>query len=158
MKVKEFSFWLALCLSTFLGVWREQGAKTYKLTKSGAFLGTESYSHGIDNQGQVVGYWNTGINGIHGFLHSGTMVTELRTLGGAKSYALNPNSAGQIVGFADGPDGSGAFPYGNRGMTNLGPLGGLNSYISQRSRRGGARKRFVWWSVAKHSFNPLRIA
>src|SRR5947207_3366112 len=128
MKAKHFPFWLTLCLSALLGVWRNNAAQTYQLTNLGAFLGTNSYAHGINNQGQVVGYWNTGTNGVHAFLYSGGAVTDLGNLGGAKSYALNLNSAGQVVGFAEGPDGPRAFLYGDAGMTNLGPLGGLNSY------------------------------
>ena len=42
-------------------------SQTYQLTDLGAVIGTNSYPQGINNQGQVVGYWES-TNGAHAFL------------------------------------------------------------------------------------------
>src|SRR5207245_175100 len=69
MRAKSFFFWVVLCVSAWLS--HTAAAQTYRLTDLGALLGTNSYAYGINNQGQVVGYWNTTSNGVHAFLYSG---------------------------------------------------------------------------------------
>ncbi len=43
-------------------------SQTYQLTDLGVFVGTNSYAQGINNQSQVVGYWDT-LAGAHAFLY-----------------------------------------------------------------------------------------
>src|SRR5689334_9747344 len=98
------------------------GAETYSITDLGASLGLSSDAHGVNNRGQVVGYWNTPA-GAHAFLYDLGTLHDLGTLGGARNYALSINNNGKIVGFSDTADGVRAFAYENGGMENLGPLG-----------------------------------
>src|SRR3954463_1544099 len=122
--MKYFSSIVALVFA--LSTCRSKG-QTYYVTDLGTSLGTNSYAQGINDTGQVVGYWNT-TNGAHAFLFNGGSIQDLGTLGGTNSYALNVNAAGQVVGFSEATDGFRAFLYSGGTMTNLGPLGGLNSY------------------------------
>jgi probable HAF family extracellular repeat protein len=106
-------------------------SQPYHIVDVGATLsGTNSYAHGINNQGQVVGYWNTETNGIHAFLYSVGTIADLGGLGlgGSNRYALNISSSGSVVGYADTTNGWRAFLYQNGAITNLGNLGGDNSY------------------------------
>lgn len=84
------------------------GAETYILTDLGAPLGPSSDAHGINNRGQVVGYWNTPL-GAHAFLYDLGTVHDLGSLGGARNYALSINNNGKIVGFSDTVEGVRAF-------------------------------------------------
>ena len=102
-------------------------AQQYNIRDLGALLGPNSYAHGINNDGQVVGYWIS-TNGARAFLYSAGSVTDLGTLGGTNNYALSINSSGQIVGFGEETNGTRAFLYNSGSITNLGPLGGVNSY------------------------------
>ncbi len=127
MKTKSFSLWQAVYVSVLFAFSQNCAAQSYQLTNLGALLGTNSYAHGINNQGQVVGYWRT-TNGVHAFLYSGGVMIDLGALGDANAYALSINNPGQVVGFGETPDGIRAFLMGSGGVTNLGSLGGLNSY------------------------------
>src|SRR5437016_5312188 len=75
-------------------------AQTYDITNLGAFLGTNSYAYGINNQGQVVGYWMTG-SGARAFLYDNGLMTDLGSVGGANQYALSINSSGEVTGFTE---------------------------------------------------------
>ncbi|MGA2853484.1 MAG: Ig-like domain-containing protein, partial [Verrucomicrobiota bacterium] len=101
--------------------------QSYQLTDLGALIGTNSYAQGINNQGQVVGYWVT-TNRSHAFLYQAGAVTDLGLLGGTNNYALSINNVGQVVGFAETTNGSRAFLYQDGVITNLGSLGGSGSY------------------------------
>ncbi len=132
-----FSARIVLGLASGLSLLAATGpvaAQTYHAADLGALLsGAYSYAYGINNAGQVVGYWNTGTNGVHAFLYSDGTMTDIGTPGGTNTYALGINAAGQVVGFSDTaapslPGSTRAFLYSNGAMTNLGSLGGLNSY------------------------------
>jgi probable HAF family extracellular repeat protein len=77
-------------------------SQTYQLTDLGVWVGTNSYAQGINNQSQVVGYWNTP-TGAHAFLYQAGAVTDLGLLGivSTNSYALSINNQGQVVGFCE---------------------------------------------------------
>ncbi len=104
-------------------------SQTYQLTDLGVFVGTNSYAQGINNQSQVVGYWET-LAGAHAFLYQAGTVTDLGLLGGVatNSYALSINNQGQVVGFAEATNGSSAFLYRDGNITNLGTWYGSGSY------------------------------
>jgi probable HAF family extracellular repeat protein len=103
-----------------LGVALQAGvfAQSYNITDLGALLGPNSYAHGINNQGQVVGYWLS-TNGARAFLYSSNTVTDLGSLGGTNHYALSINGLGHVVGFAEATNGTSAFLYRNASITNL---------------------------------------
>ena len=132
------SAFLAILLG-FLAISTNRGSgQTYALTDLGQTLGTNSYALGINNQSQVVGYWET-TNEAHAFLYQAGVVSDLGLLGlGAtnNNYALSINNAGQVVGFCDTTNGSRAFLYQNGTITNLGNLGGFGSYAFGINQRG----------------------
>ena len=101
-------------------------AQTYHVAGLGGD-GTNSYAHGINNQGQVVGHF-LGSSGARAFLfHSGNF-SDLGTLGGVNQYALSINSAGKIVGFGNQSNAVRAFLFDNGTVTNLSSIGGSNTY------------------------------
>jgi probable HAF family extracellular repeat protein len=104
-------------------------SQTYQLTDLGVWVGTNSYAQGINNQSQVVGYWNTP-TGAHAFLYQAGAVTDLGLLGivSTNSYALSINNQGQVVGFCETTNGSRAFLYRDGSITNLGAWEGWDSF------------------------------
>jgi probable HAF family extracellular repeat protein len=92
---------------------RAWGGALYTVTDLG---GGQAY--GINASGQVVGQNAVG----HAFLYSSGSMTDLGTLGGTYSFALNINASGQVVGWADNPgDTTQGFLYKNGTMTGLSP-------------------------------------
>lgn len=91
---------------------------------------------------------------IHGQGPSYT-VTDLGTLGGARSSAVSINNAGHVVGNAETADGkTHAFLYAGGSMADLGTLGGSNSHAS-RSSDGGIVGRAQVADGTYHSFLSL---
>jgi probable HAF family extracellular repeat protein len=84
------------CLSGSIGAATQQ----YRITNLGEVIGTNSYAQGINNHGQVVGYWHT-TAGTYAFLYSGGVATNLAELGDGNHYALSINNFGQVAGFAE---------------------------------------------------------
>jgi probable HAF family extracellular repeat protein len=97
----------------------------------------------INNAGQVAGtsYYQYGAIGAlnHAFLYSGGAMRSLGTLGGRQSFAYAINNAGQVAGYShttiipntnpyNDPAPFHAFLYTGGTMTDLGTLGGKNSY------------------------------
>jgi probable HAF family extracellular repeat protein len=104
-------------------------SQPYQLTDLGSLVGTNSYAQGINNAGQVVGYWET-TNGAHAFLYQAGVVTDLGLLGnlGSNNYALSINNSGQIVGFSLTTNGAVAFVCKHGTNTSLSNFGALGSY------------------------------
>jgi chitinase len=73
--------------------------------------------------------WSTTISSFtHAFLYSGGSMSDLGTLGGARSGADGINNSGQVTGFADLSNGTThAFLYSGGSMSDLGTLGGTGS-------------------------------
>jgi probable HAF family extracellular repeat protein len=80
---------------------------TTKMHDLGTLAGNSSYGTSINAQNHVVGY--STINKVdkrfHAFLHDGTRMTDLGSLGGAsistdRSYALGVNATDQVVGYS----------------------------------------------------------
>ncbi len=53
---------------------------------------------GINNSGQVVGYFDNTEMSIHAFLYSGGVMSNLGTMGRTQSGAVGINNSGQVVG------------------------------------------------------------
>src|SRR5258708_973567 len=127
MKTRNWLHVLALGCFVIAPISNTRGAQTYQLTDLGALPGTNSYALGINNQGQVVGYFQT-FGGTHAFLYSSGTMTDLGSLGDGSAYALSINDPGQIVGFAEVTNSAHAFLFSNGAMTDLGTLGGSASF------------------------------
>ena len=102
--------------------------QTYQLTDLGVWVGTNSYAQGVNNQSQVIGYWNVS-GSAHAILYQAGAVTDLGLLGlsGTNNYALSINNLGEVVGFSEISNDSSAFLYQNGAATNIGNWNGLNS-------------------------------
>lgn len=102
-------------------------AQQYSVTDLGVPFAGNSYALGINNRGQVVGYWLSP-TGARAFLRDGARVVDLGTLGGTNDYALSVNTAGQVVGFSEWDWGTRAFLNDGGSLFPLDTLAGTNSY------------------------------
>ena len=71
--------------------------------------GDDAIAHDVNSSGHAVGYSNfaSGGGNDHAFLHVGTQIIDLSTLGGLDSGAWGINDAGVVVGRADLPSATG---------------------------------------------------
>lgn len=111
---------LLFCVSSF-------AAPQYSVTDLGEPFAGNSYALGINNRGQVVGYWLSPA-GARAFLRDGVRVIDLGNLGGTNDYALSLNAAGQVVGFSEWEWGTRAFMNDRGEMNVLETLGGTNTF------------------------------
>ena len=133
------------------------------MTDLGTLGGDGSEAYAISNAGQIVGASFTSMltDTSHAFLYSEGKMTDLGTLSGRNSAAAAINSAGQIVGgshiltdtaTSDSTPTSHAFLYYDGAMTDLGTLGGKDSYATGINDLG----QVVGWSDTasgeKHAF------
>ncbi|HWE93209.1 MAG TPA: hypothetical protein VG269_04480 [Tepidisphaeraceae bacterium] len=125
---------LALPLLNTAAVRGGIAAPTYTMTDLGALMSVSySWATGINNSGQVVGYF--GVNGDnHAFLYSGGTVQTLDALPGDNiNGASRINSSGQVIGTSGvlgDPNVNHAFLYSAGQLQALGTLGGATSSAS----------------------------
>lgn len=112
---------LGLCFNTI-----SAQAATYNIIGLGTLGGSSSSASGINDSGQVVGSsYVAGNVGLHPFLYSNGVMTDIGTSGGA---ALGINNNGQVVGYSNTVAGfEHAFLYSNGAMTDLNTLDSLTS-------------------------------
>ena len=110
------------------------------MTDLGALGGSYSYAFGINDLGQIVGYYQTsyGYGYNRPFLYENGVMTDLGTLGD-NCYPQAINDLGQIAGYSSNGDCSRAFLYENDEngvVTSLGTLGGWSSMAYGINDRG----------------------
>ena len=94
--------------------------------------GSSSFATGINDAGQVVGYFETASGDSHAFITgpNGEDMKDLGTLGlggpGSSSFATGINNAGQVVGYFEVPGGTHAFVTGPNGEN----MADLNSLVT----------------------------
>ncbi len=113
--------------------------KMIDLGALGPLVGWESQATGINDFGEVVGWW--GFNpGDHAFLYSnGTVTTlpDLSSYAGGESAAAGINDLHQVVGSSDDVDGNNhAVLWQNGQITDLGTLGGPTSSANAINENG----------------------
>lgn len=101
----------------------------YTVVNVGTLSSKNSYANGLNDLGQVVGYYYTDTWAKRAFLFSGGVMTDIGTLGGTESYASAINDNSEVVGQARTAEGQWhAFIWdATNGMRDLGTLGGTSS-------------------------------
>lgn len=123
---------------------------------------------GINNSGDVVGYYYDSAFVQHAFLYTGSAVQELGTLGGAGSRATGINDAGVIVGASGTTAGAThAFRYAGGSMMDIGTLGGQTSSAQAINNNGqitgfaqntgGFNNAFVYTGSTMQSIGTLPL-
>jgi probable HAF family extracellular repeat protein len=99
-----------------------------------------SEAYGLNNRGEVVGYFWINNTTYHGFLYSSNQLYELQPFSAGNSEAVAINDGGQVVGdayTASGQDFAFLYSGGQNGTTNnLGTLGGNFSQAFGINNRG----------------------
>jgi hypothetical protein len=78
----------------------------------------ETYANGINNTGDVTGYYFDN-NGTHGFLYGGIGYTTLDAPDGFQTYALSVNDTGEVAGYYFDSVGTHGFLYNGGGYITL---------------------------------------
>ena len=105
----------------------------------GTLGGTDSYSAGINDRGEVTGGAQVRRGNWHAFLYSTAQgMRDLGTLGGLSSQGTAINQSGQVVGYSDMIDGHWHAFLIDRELRqiDLGTLGGKISYASAINASG----------------------
>src|SRR5262245_29601608 len=95
----------------------------YLVTDLGTLGGGFSWSAGLNDAGQVVGWSYTKSGDQHAFVYGGGKMTDLGIAGTAHGI----NSSGQIAGLSYTPAGARPYLYSGAVVTDLGGFGGIGS-------------------------------
>src|SRR5262249_23018632 len=94
------------------------------ITDLGTLGGAEAIGHGINDEGEVVGWSTPAYTGLdHAFHYRDGAMTDLGTVDGFQSVATGINASGQIALFTVTYNGHHAFLYESGAFTALGDLG-----------------------------------
>ncbi|HOJ72936.1 MAG TPA: thrombospondin type 3 repeat-containing protein [Phycisphaerae bacterium] len=128
LTVSDWSFPPQIATDTVTVIVQPRQDLQYSITPVG-MLGVKSYASGLNDAGQVVGYYYTADWAKRAFLYSNGVTTDLGTLGGTEAYANAINNNGQVVGVSRTAGGQWhAFIWDAvGGMRDLGTLGGASS-------------------------------
>jgi probable HAF family extracellular repeat protein len=123
------------------------------LTDLGTLNGVSgsSWTYGMNDSDQVVGYSRYAGSSDHAFLYSGGVMADLTPTLGCCSSAYRINNAGQIVGYADFPGGHHAFLYSGGVLTDLGTLAS-NSEAAGINNAGVIVGYYVVGTNLSHAF------
>lgn len=101
----------------------------YTVVNVGSLSSKNSYANGLNNHGDVVGYYYTETWAKRAFLFKNGALSDIGTLGGTEAYASAINDNGQVVGQSKTAGGRWhAFIWDAvNGMQDLGTLGGVSS-------------------------------
>src|SRR5262249_7839271 len=105
---------------------------------------TSTVAYGINNAGQIVGYYIIGSGEAHGFLLSDGKYTSIDVPGASATYAFGINSAGQIVGEYWNNTGQHGFLLSQGKYTQLDVPGSLRTSATGIDRIG----QIVGWYIA----------
>ncbi len=132
---------------------RANDERRYTIVNLGSLSNNSSYPSGINETGQVVGYYYTDTMLKRAFLYSGGKMTDLGTLGGSEAYARAINGVGQVVGQAKNVQGNWrAFSWTVAdGMRDLGTLGGTSS-VAYGINKNGQVVGYAGTGSASHAF------
>ncbi|NLX14564.1 MAG: hypothetical protein GXY44_13055 [Phycisphaerales bacterium] len=127
--------------------------RRYSIVNLGSPSSQSSYPSGLNEAGQVVGYYYTDAMVRRAFLYSGGYMTDLGTLGGTEAYARAINDSGQVVGQAKNAQGDWrAFSWVAGGvMRDLGTLGGPSS-VAYGINTAGQVVGYAGTGSASHAF------
>ncbi|MEO7496992.1 MAG: hypothetical protein ABIT83_21535, partial [Massilia sp.] len=87
---------------------------------------TGGEAYGINRGGDVVGWLDSG-SGVHAFVYSGGIMSDLGTLGGDSAIARAINDSGAVVGYTYGASHYNGFLYSGGATRAIGTLGGMDS-------------------------------
>jgi len=115
--------------------------------------GDGSQANSINDQGQIVGYFPA-TGGVHAFLYTNGVLTDLGTLGGVRSFGNCINNNGEVAGTAWTPSGTNhAFKFSGGPLTDLGTLGGVSSAANGINNNGDvAGLSLTSNNIATHAF------
>lgn len=135
---------------------------TSEFTDLGPLLGCSSHAYGINDQGQIVGYYEAA-DGPHAYVYSSGIANDLGSLGTAgASFAYGINANGHIAGTSNGEP----FLYSNGSMQDIGRLSADRSshgfainasdeIVGDSTVAGGALHAFVYRDGTIADLNSL---
>ncbi|MBN1343768.1 MAG: hypothetical protein JXQ73_13880 [Phycisphaerae bacterium] len=153
LTVTDWSFPPQTATDTVTVTVKKADGLRFTVTNLGANGGNSSFAFGINDLGDVVGYYYTSTWQKRAFLHSNGVMTDLGTLGGTEAFARDISNAGKIVGESKNAAGQWrAFIRGKTtAMRDLGALGGTSS-VAYAVNESGDVVGYADTGAAYHAF------
>jgi probable HAF family extracellular repeat protein len=144
---------------TDAAVWA--GKKATDLGALGPLAGSYSIAYGINDSGQVVGFWAAGATAInpgsHPFLYSNGTITSLPepgNLSGPSCQARAISNNGQIAGLCVDTSGNGHLVMWQNGkVTDLGTIGHIGTVQNLEALAANNNGQIVGWAAGGISFS-----